>query len=91
LSIQLNAHFVNVFKLNAFLTSSSPCLRRAGEDGQLTRESNARFVKWSDGSESIVLGDEVLNVTRQPHAKAHTHLYAVSGAAVTVNCSCRFD
>eukprot|EP00882_Tetradesmus_deserticola_P006046 GHRQ01006364.1.p1 GENE.GHRQ01006364.1~~GHRQ01006364.1.p1 ORF type:complete len:409 (+),score=168.08 GHRQ01006364.1:282-1508(+) len=47
------------------------------EDGQLTRESNARFVKWSDGSESIVLGDEVLNVERQQHARAHTYLYAV--------------
>jgi hypothetical protein len=51
---------------------------RAGEDGQLTRESNARFVKWSDGSESIMLGDEVLNVDRQVHARAHTYLYAVS-------------
>ncbi|WIA21380.1 hypothetical protein OEZ85_000598 [Tetradesmus obliquus] len=50
---------------------------KVGEDGQLTRESNARYVKWSDGSESIVLGDEVLNVTRQQHAKSHSYLYAV--------------
>jgi hypothetical protein len=55
-----------------------PLRCRAGEDGQLTRESNARFVKWSDGSESIMLGDEVLNVDRQVHARAHTYLYAVS-------------
>jgi hypothetical protein len=28
-----------------------------------------------------VLGDEVLNLDRQVHARAHTYLYAVSGAA----------
>lgn len=41
------------------------------------QESNARYVKWSDGSESIVLGDEVLDIDRKDHGKSHTYLYAV--------------
>ena len=31
-------------------------------DGQLTRQSNARFVQWEDGSWQLLLGDEVLDV-----------------------------
>jgi len=33
----------------------------AGADGALERESNARLVRWSDGSVTLVVGDEVLD------------------------------
>lgn len=33
------------------------------DDGCVTRESNARFVRWSDGSLQLLVGEEVLDVT----------------------------
>lgn len=45
-------------------------------DGDV-RESNARYIQWEDGSESIMLGDEILNIDRKDHSRAHTYLYAV--------------
>ena len=32
------------------------------EEGNQVRESNARFVRWSDGSLQLVVGDEVMDV-----------------------------
>lgn len=32
-----------------------------GPDGEPARQSNARFVRWSDGSLQLWLGDEVLD------------------------------
>ena len=44
-------------------------------DGTTTTESNARFVKWSDGSVQLLLGDEVLGVSEQ-HVPGHnSYLY----------------
>jgi len=31
-------------------------------EGNQVRESNARFVRWSDGSLQLLVGDEVLDV-----------------------------
>lgn len=42
-----------------------------------TRESNTRYIQWDDGSESIMLGDEVLNLDRKTFTHARTYLYAV--------------
>eukprot|EP00879_Flechtneria_rotunda_P006999 GHRR01007348.1.p1 GENE.GHRR01007348.1~~GHRR01007348.1.p1 ORF type:complete len:349 (+),score=133.14 GHRR01007348.1:242-1288(+) len=50
---------------------------RQDSDGQLHRESNARLVQWSDGTESIMLGDEFLTFDKKDNGKAHTYLYAV--------------
>ena len=36
------------------------------EDGSVQKESNARFVKWSDGSMSMHLGSEIFDVYKQP-------------------------
>ena len=36
------------------------------EKGNTKRESNARIVKWSDGSMSLHLGSEIFDVYRQP-------------------------
>lgn len=37
-----------------------------GDGATVTRESNARFVKWSDGSLSLQLGEELFDVIRKP-------------------------
>lgn len=36
------------------------------DDGNIKKESNARFVKWSDGSFSLHLGAEIFDVYKQP-------------------------
>lgn len=36
------------------------------DDGNVKKESNARFVKWSDGSFSLHLGAEIFDVYKQP-------------------------
>ncbi len=43
---------------------SRACSWRWGvdEEGNSVRESNARFVRWSDGSLQLLVGDEVLDV-----------------------------
>lgn len=38
-------------------------------------ESNARFVKWSDGSLQLLIGNEVLNLNVQEAQHDHTHLF----------------
>lgn len=55
-----------VHKLGCPLLGPHPPNRRwrwaADEAGNSVRESNARFVRWSDGSLQLLLGDEVLDV-----------------------------
>lgn len=36
------------------------------KEGNTVKESNARFVKWSDGSLSLHLGSEIFDVYKQP-------------------------
>jgi RNA polymerase-associated protein LEO1 len=36
------------------------------DDGSVQKESNARFVRWSDGSMSMHLGSEIFDVYKQP-------------------------
>jgi RNA polymerase-associated protein LEO1 len=44
-----------------------------GADGKPVRESNARFVKWSDGALQLVVGDEVFECTM--NRRPTQHLY----------------
>lgn len=57
---------------------------RQNPDGTLSRESNARYVQWSDGTESIVLGDEVLTMERQKMPHDNTYVHAVRYDAIQV-------
>lgn len=43
--------------------------------GCLQYESNARFVKWSDGSMQLLLGSEVLDLSVQNATQDHSHLF----------------
>lgn len=36
------------------------------EDGQTERQSNARFIRWSDGSLTLQLGEEMFSVSQKP-------------------------
>lgn len=36
------------------------------DEGNMKKESNARFVRWSDGSFSLHLGAEIFDVYKQP-------------------------
>lgn len=36
------------------------------DEGNTKKESNARIVRWSDGSYSLHLGSEIFDVYRQP-------------------------
>lgn len=35
-------------------------------EGNMTKESNSRYIKWSDGSMSLQLGDEIFDVIEKP-------------------------
>jgi RNA polymerase-associated protein LEO1 len=42
---------------------------------ELQCESNARFVKWSDGSMQLLLGNEVLDLSVQDSRHDQSHLF----------------
>ncbi|GAQ82848.1 Leo1-like protein [Klebsormidium nitens] len=44
-------------------------------DGNVKRESNARFVKWSDGTWQLMIGTEVLNMQKQSMAGDQAQLF----------------
>ncbi len=50
--------------------------------GETIQESNARFVRWSDGSLSLHLGAEIFDVYKQPLQNDHNHLYIRQGTGL---------
>lgn len=50
--------------------------------GEITRESNARIVKWSDGSSSLHLGDEVFDITTRNMQTIDNHLFIRQGTGL---------
>ncbi|XP_048329683.2 protein LEO1 homolog [Ziziphus jujuba] len=44
-------------------------------DGTTSRESNARFVRWSDGSLQLLIGNEVLDISVQDAQHDQAHLF----------------
>lgn len=51
-------------------------------DGKHVKESNSRFVKWSDGSMSLHLGSEIFDVYKQPLQGDHNHLFIRQGTGL---------
>lgn len=51
-------------------------------DGNPFKESNARIVKWSDGSMSLHLGSEIFDVYKQPLQGDHNHLFIRQGTGL---------
>jgi RNA polymerase-associated protein LEO1 len=48
----------------------------AGADGNLVRESNSRLVRWSDGSVTLDVGEEVMDVREIDVSGDHSYLFA---------------
>lgn len=50
------------------------------KDGNMIKESNARIVKWSDGSMSLHLGSEIFDIHKQHLLQGdNNHLYIRQG------------
>lgn len=56
--------------------------RYIDDKGETIQESNARFVRWSDGSLSLHLGDEIFDVYKQPLQNDYNHLYIRQGTGL---------
>lgn len=52
------------------------------DKGDIVQDSNARFVKWSDGSLSLHLGSEIFDVYKQPLMNDHNHLFIRQGTGL---------
>lgn len=52
------------------------------DDGNMVKESNTRIVKWSDGSMSLHLGNEIFDVYKQPLQGDHNHLFIRQGTGL---------
>lgn len=50
--------------------------------GNAVKESNARMVKWSDGSMSLHLGNEIFDVYKQPLQGDHNHMFIRQGTGL---------
>ncbi|RWR77214.1 protein LEO1 [Cinnamomum micranthum f. kanehirae] len=51
-------------------------------DGTMSCESNARFVRWSDGSLQLLIGNEVLDISVQEAHHDQTHLFLRHGKGI---------
>ncbi|KAK6925091.1 Leo1-like protein [Dillenia turbinata] len=51
-------------------------------DGTETYESNARFVRWSDGSLQLLIGNEVLDISVQDAQHDQAHLFLRHGKGI---------
>ncbi|XP_042040519.1 protein LEO1 homolog [Salvia splendens] len=51
-------------------------------DGRTTIESNARFVEWSDGSMQLLIGNEVLDISKQDAQHEQAHLFMRHGRSI---------
>ena len=51
-------------------------------EGKAIKESNARIVKWSDGSTSLHLGNEIFDIHKQPLAGDYNHMFIRQGTGL---------
>ncbi|XP_059442458.1 protein LEO1 homolog [Corylus avellana] len=51
-------------------------------DGTSSHESNARFVRWSDGSLQLLIGNEVLDISVQDAQHDQAHLFLRHGKGI---------
>lgn len=52
------------------------------DNGIMIKESNTRIIKWSDGSMSLHLGNEIFDVYKQPLQGDHNHLFIRQGTGL---------
>lgn len=51
-------------------------------NGTISAESNARFVRWSDGSMQLLIGNEVLDISVQNARHDNAHLFVRHGKGI---------
>lgn len=51
-------------------------------DGNLIKQSNAKMVRWSDGSMSLYIGEEIFDVYRTNMHGDHNHLFLKQGSVL---------
>ncbi|CAA0826603.1 Protein LEO1 homolog [Striga hermonthica] len=51
-------------------------------NGTTSVQSNARFVEWSDGSLQLLIGNEVLDISKQDAQHEQTHLFLSHGKGI---------
>jgi len=56
--------------------------KSALEDGTEKVESNARIVKWSDGSQSLIVGNEKFDLKTMPLTGDYNHLFIRQGTGL---------
>lgn len=74
-----------IFKINRIKLKVSNTIRwreYLDDEGNAVKESNARMVRWSDGSMSLHLGNEIFDVYRQPLQGDHNHLFIRQGTGL---------
>ncbi|KAI1301804.1 RNA polymerase-associated protein LEO1 [Halotydeus destructor] len=54
----------------------------ADENGEMKKESNARVVKWSDGSMSLHLGSEIFDMHKHQMTSGDNHLFIRQGTGL---------
>ena len=52
------------------------------DDEEVQQESNTRLVRWSDGSMSLYLGNEIFDVFKQPQGGELSHLFVRQGTGL---------
>ncbi|KAH8417180.1 hypothetical protein KR222_005885, partial [Zaprionus bogoriensis] len=76
---------------DAFLTKLKTTVRwRESQDrvtGELYKESNARFVRWSDGSQTFHVGGEAFDVVQHPVSGSQNQLYIRLGNYYLPQCA----
>jgi RNA polymerase-associated protein LEO1 len=56
-------------------------------DGSEARESNARFVRWEDGTLTLMLGSEVLDLPERDISESNQYVFTVTGAGAPFQVS----
>ncbi|KAL3849288.1 hypothetical protein ACJIZ3_011170 [Penstemon smallii] len=56
--------------------------RKVKNRNGISIESNARFVEWSDGSLQLLIGNEVLDISKQDAQHEHAHLFLRHGKGI---------
>jgi RNA polymerase-associated protein LEO1 len=70
--------FVDSKGVTRYKAHDTNCIRwrqQVAEDGTSQPQSNSRFVRWSDGSLQLLVGDEVFDVVTQDISKDTMYLY----------------
>lgn len=52
------------------------------DEEEVQQESNTRLVRWSDGSMSLYLGNEIFDVYQQPQGGELSHLFVRQGTGL---------